>query len=83
MTCDDDLLKPTKASFQVERICAEEPYFEASESPVKIHQFVHILGYLAMPPILGPERHLHPSTPDRKYQETQEVFRTKNVCPDI
>ena len=55
MTCDGDGLRPTKASVKVERICAEEPYFEASESPVKIHHFVHILGYRAMPPILGPE----------------------------
>ena len=52
MTCDDDG-KPMKASFKVERICAEEPYLEASESPDKIHHFVHILGYLAMPPDFG------------------------------
>jgi hypothetical protein len=68
MTCDDDGLKPMEASSKVERICTEE----ASESPDKIHHFVHILEYLAMPPILGPESntgiytHLHLTEIPRK-----------------
>ena len=63
----------TKASFKVERICAEEPYFEASESPVKIHHFVHILGYRAMPPILGTEvqNYLHLSSHIRNTKNSQ------------
>ena len=70
MMCDDDGLKPMEASSKVERICTEE----ASESPVKIHHFVHILGYLAMSPDFGARGkhgHLHPSTLDRNTKKTK------------
>jgi hypothetical protein len=75
MTCDDDGPKPTKASSKVERICTEE----ASESPDKIHHFVHILGYLAMPPILWREQqtHLHMTEILRRLKSTSHPHQKR------